>query len=117
MVLMTIARRLKALARNGELVARLGGDEFAIVQHGLVSADTSFFVDRVITAVREEIMLPDATCTVGLSIGTEFSRSPSSDLDVMMSEAERSAYAAMHSGGSWIDRKHENMPFNAALAF
>jgi hypothetical protein len=38
-VLVAIARRLEALARDRGFAARLGGDEFTVVQHGAIDLD------------------------------------------------------------------------------
>lgn len=70
-VLVEVARRLSGAVRIGDTVARLGGDEFAILCPRVVAGeDLEHIADRVRTAMREPIALPDgAAVTISASMG------------------------------------------------
>ncbi|MEV6846673.1 EAL domain-containing protein [Actinoplanes sp. NPDC051411] len=71
-LLTTIADRLRAQVRPGDMLARLGGDEFAILMEDLAAADAAALAARLLAVVREPIRLAsrDAMCTLSLGIAT-----------------------------------------------
>jgi diguanylate cyclase len=54
-VLITVATRISARVRNGDIVCRYGGDEFVVV---LPSAPDPLAVSRVADSIRERVSLP-----------------------------------------------------------
>jgi len=54
-ILTTVATRISARVRNGDIVCRYGGDEFVVV---LPSAPDPLAVSRVADAIRERVSLP-----------------------------------------------------------
>ncbi len=69
-LLREVASRLASLTRAEDTVARLGGDEFAVVCPGTDAADLERLGRRVLDAVREPVVLPGGTVTVGVSVGS-----------------------------------------------
>jgi diguanylate cyclase (GGDEF)-like protein/PAS domain S-box-containing protein len=79
-LLCTVADRLRAAARAGDLVARLGGDEFAIILHRVGGeGETEAAVERILAAMREPQVhagkLLDCSASIGAALypgpGTE----------------------------------------------
>ena len=93
LVLVEVARRLRACVREGGAVARTGGDEFVIVLHGLADSKAAELVARRIrTALAEEIELADGSrVTVGASIGVVSVSAPS-DADDLLAAADMAMY-------------------------
>jgi diguanylate cyclase (GGDEF)-like protein/PAS domain S-box-containing protein len=70
-VLVTVAERLVAALRPGDLVARMGGDEFAVLCERLSSADdVERVADRLLSAIRQPItQFPGGPVTIDASLG------------------------------------------------
>ena len=74
-VLIEVAKRLSALARNEDIVSRLGGDEFVILlsQVGtdqlLANKNSLVFAQRVLKEISKDINFKDSTHQIGASIG------------------------------------------------
>jgi diguanylate cyclase (GGDEF)-like protein/PAS domain S-box-containing protein len=72
-LLATVARRLGARLRRGDLVARLGGDEFLVVLPGLARETARAEADRIAAelarTVAQPVELPGGPVPVGVSIG------------------------------------------------
>ena len=71
-VLVSVAARLTALARPGDVVARLGGDEFMIVALDLTPRDGEGYASAIIGKVTAEpySVLGLAPLRVGISVGS-----------------------------------------------
>jgi diguanylate cyclase (GGDEF)-like protein/PAS domain S-box-containing protein len=70
MILKTLAERLRALVRDGDLVARLQGDQFAIMLVDLdQTEDASLVAEKVIREVSQPVSLGEREITVSASIG------------------------------------------------
>jgi len=68
-VLRTVAARLRAASRKGDMVARLGGDEFACLTTGTPRAALDALAARMLEVVREPVAVGDVQARVGCSIG------------------------------------------------
>ncbi|BEL06827.1 hypothetical protein Q0Z83_050180 [Actinoplanes sichuanensis] len=95
-VLVTVAARLTAAARPGDLVVRLGGDEFAVVlaAPATVSAGRRLGVD-ILDAVSAPIPIQGEQVTVGGSIGMAAGPHP---LGELLRRADIAMYAAKAAG-------------------
>ena len=94
-VLQTVAHRLDAALRPGDLVARIGGDEFAVLCERLVDpGDVVTVAERLIDAVAEPVVLDDTEVSITTSIGVaELGRGATPDeilarADLAMREAK-----------------------------
>jgi diguanylate cyclase (GGDEF)-like protein/PAS domain S-box-containing protein len=97
-VLRTVAERLRAVHRKGDVVARLGGDEFAsVVEHARREAlDT--LAARMLAAVCEPMTLDGATVAVGCSIGIATWPLDAQDGAGLLARADRALYQVKHGG-------------------
>ena len=103
-VLVDVARRLKAVARDGDLVARLGGDEFAIVVGGAADdAEAGAFAAELLHVFDEPFDIDDMGLHVGASIGIAVSHAPETDdnVTVLLQRADVAMYRAKASGAGW----------------
>lgn len=103
-VLIAIADVIRGSLRSADLVARYGGDEFAVLAPELEPDDAHIVADRLVAAIRSvRVDAGDGayvTVTVSVGIATAFDPpdSPPRALDVMLSAADRSLYAAKKAG-------------------
>lgn len=93
-VLRTVALRIQACLRNGDVVARLGGDEFAVL---LASAppDPTEITRRIAASIATEISAHDHRCTVTASIG-HTTTGHGDTLDTALTRADHQMYATKH---------------------
>jgi diguanylate cyclase (GGDEF)-like protein len=98
-VLKSVAGRLRAVVREGDLMARLGGDEFAVLQHG-VSDRTS--VTELAARINESLSCPlpieDLSIHIGASIGIRLSSAQENDPLRLLSLADEALYRVKQSG-------------------
>ena len=97
-LLKTVAERLRAVTRAGDIVARLGGDEFVVVQTDINGKDqVEDFARRLASAVNAPMKLKEqeivATVSVGVALAPADGTSPerllkSADLALYKSKAE-----------------------------
>ena len=103
-LLTTIAERLRAQVRPGDVLARLGGDEFAILLRDLAPADASGLAERLLATVREPIRLAsrDITCSLSIGIATSLACEPSASgvvcAEQLLGNADLAMYAAKRAG-------------------
>ncbi|WP_083439128.1 diguanylate cyclase domain-containing protein [Herbaspirillum autotrophicum] len=95
-VLVTIAARIKAQLREGDLVARLGGDEFAILLKPLRSSnDAVVIADKIIEDMHNPIPLPTGTTIVtSLTIGVAVFPDHACDPAALLGAADEAMYRA-----------------------
>jgi diguanylate cyclase (GGDEF)-like protein len=107
-LLVTIARKLQASVRPGDIVARLGGDEFAILLECLTDVrDATAAADRIQTSLRLPIDLEGhrvvATASIGIALST-----PGDQPEDMLQTADAAMYHSKAIGPSRynvIDRR------------
>jgi len=102
-VLCESARRLEAAVRKQDTVARLGGDEFAIIVEG--EADLPRHLEaakrlatRLLTAIRQPILVGDNVVNVGVSIGIAIARTDAADGDALLRAADIAMYRSKQAG-------------------
>ena len=97
-LLVAVARRLTAAARQSDCVARLGGDEFAMILADVESsADTAALVDRIGRALNQPVRLTERTVHVSASIGITHS-DDGPDIGTLLRLADRAMYEAKRNG-------------------
>ncbi|WP_433367349.1 putative bifunctional diguanylate cyclase/phosphodiesterase [Actinoplanes sp. CA-142083] len=103
-LLTTIAERLRAQVRPGDVLARLGGDEFAILLRDLDPADASGLAERLLTTAREPIRLAsrDITCSLSIGLASSTGCEPTSTgavcAEQLLGNADLAMYAAKRGG-------------------
>lgn len=99
-VLRTVAGRLRANSRAGDIAARLGGDEFVVVLEPVDrEASAVAAARRIIHAVSRPIPVGDGNeVRVGASVGITFNLDASTDADAVLNEADQAVYRAKNSG-------------------
>jgi diguanylate cyclase (GGDEF)-like protein/PAS domain S-box-containing protein len=98
-LLTTIADRLRAQVRPGDMLARLGGDEFAILMEDLAAADAAALAARLLAVVREPIRLAsrDVVCTLSLGIASA-AGGDGLTAEQLLGNADLAMYAAKRAG-------------------
>ncbi|HEX9999620.1 MAG TPA: GGDEF domain-containing protein, partial [Actinoplanes sp.] len=95
-VLITVATRLNAAVRPGDLLARLGGDEFALVLGAPATEEAGLrLADRILTALAEPMDVEDEQISVSGSIGLATGRE---SLGALLHQADVAMYAAKAAG-------------------
>ncbi|MGY1845257.1 putative bifunctional diguanylate cyclase/phosphodiesterase [Modestobacter sp. SYSU DS0875] len=98
-VLRTVAGRLEAAVRSGDVVCRLGGDEFVVLVEPVeTERDLLELAERLIAVVSQPIATDGHQVRVGASIGVAVSRDATTDADVLFAEADAATYRAKRHG-------------------
>ena len=98
-VLRTIAGRLTACSRKGDVVARLGGDEFALVMDdNEKTEDVAQFVQRLLEELERPMKVLDRELTVTASIGIAVYPVDGEDVTTLVKNADAAMYAAKQGG-------------------
>jgi diguanylate cyclase (GGDEF)-like protein/PAS domain S-box-containing protein len=111
-LLVSVARRLEASVRPGDVVARLGGDEFAIlVSGGKCGIDANALAERVMANLRQPLSFDDTgflpSCTLGFTVFPQ----DRSDADGLIRHADKALYAAKAQGrGTWRAFASSSLP-------
>ena len=95
-----MARRMKSALREGDTIARLGGDEFIAVLTDLPDVATSdILVNRLITAIDQDIIIDTLRLRVTASIGiTFYPQDAAVDADQLLRQADHAMYQAKQTG-------------------
>jgi diguanylate cyclase len=97
-LLVAVAQRLAASARQSDCVARIGGDEFAMILADVGSrADTRALAERVRGVLDEPVRLAGRTVRVGASIGVAHS-DDGPDVGTLLRLADLAMYQAKRDG-------------------
>ncbi len=114
LLLIEVARRLRAIVRDTDTVARLGGDEFALVVTDATNEQVLDIAERIRLALRAPAQLGEQSCWVSASIGVCFAvRGQPADL--VLRDADTAMYAAK-SGSRGSVQIYETAMHAAALS-
>ncbi|WP_347332846.1 bifunctional diguanylate cyclase/phosphodiesterase [Marinimicrobium locisalis] len=98
-LLVEVAHRLRGCLREEDSVARLGGDEFAVLlRHVKEARYASLVAEKIIDALRRPIRLSAQEVVVGASIGITLAPDDSSDIEILMRNADLAMYQAKNHG-------------------
>jgi diguanylate cyclase (GGDEF)-like protein/PAS domain S-box-containing protein len=98
-LLKIIASRLKICIRTTDIAARLGGDEFILVITNLRNPEaTTFFAEKIITALLEPIKIQEHELLITTSIGISFFPSDGTDYQTLTKNADLALYHAKENG-------------------
>lgn len=104
-LLIEVASRLKAAARDGDTVARIGGDEFVFLLTDLSCPDE---INQVLDNLMASVSLPfvcgdqGVSFSVSASIGVAFYPDDDADEGVLLRHADQAMYKAKQMGRSCI---------------
>jgi diguanylate cyclase (GGDEF)-like protein len=111
-VLVSVARRLEAVATDVDLLARFGGDEFlALVTDdaGRAEQKAAAFVTRVQEALGAPIPVDDAEVFLDASVGVALNTFGADDPDDLLAHAEAAMYQAKRRGGFGVETFGESL--------
>jgi diguanylate cyclase (GGDEF)-like protein len=98
-LLVTVARRLEACVRGGDIVARLGGDEFAILLERIADArDSAMVAERVQRALMAPLSIGGYDHVTSASIGVALSTGANEQPEYLLRSADIAMYRAKNGG-------------------
>jgi diguanylate cyclase (GGDEF)-like protein len=98
-LLVEVARRIGACARDSDTVGRMGGDEFMVLLTQLdAEADAARAAERIIEAVSRPVLLEERSVLVGASVGISFFPHDGEDAITLQKHADVAMYAAKQAG-------------------
>ncbi|MGH6681487.1 MAG: EAL domain-containing protein, partial [Bradyrhizobium sp.] len=98
-LLQTVATRIRACIKSGDLIARLGGDEFAVIRTGVASIDDVVeFVTRLHETIRRPYECLGHQLSTDASIGIALAPRDGTELDQLIKNADLAMYAAKADG-------------------
>ncbi|MEO5806367.1 EAL domain-containing protein [Devosia sp.] len=107
-LLIMVAKRIQALARETDYVARLGGDEFAIILPNDCSPEgNATLAARLIEEVKKPYQIDDDVLSIGISIGIAMAPANGTRPDQILRNADLALYRAKADGRS-VYRFFEN---------
>jgi diguanylate cyclase (GGDEF)-like protein len=98
-LLRTVAERLRAAIRVGDIAARLGGDEFVVIQAGISGKDQAEdFARRLTAAVIAPIMFKEQEMVATVSIGVALAPSDGTNPERLLKSADLALYKSKDEG-------------------
>ncbi len=117
-VLVAIARRLEAIARDRGFAARLGGDEFTLVQHAAVDMDGILdFGANVVRAFDTPLQVDDREVIVSVSVGASLFPDHERDAEALLRAADAALFRAKALGRSQLALFTPDLLVNASAKF
>ena len=101
MVLSSVASRLRAIVRKGDIACRLGGDEFCILAFGVQEAEQAGAIaEKIVAAIREPY---DNLAVIGSSLGVPLYPDAAGSAAGLLECADIAMYASKRKGGNgWV---------------
>ena len=98
-LLKQIGERINNCLRESDFLARLGGDEFIIQLYGNISEEGAETVAlNTIENISKPFYFDNCVATVGASIGISIYPKDGTDIDILISKADKAMYAAKNNG-------------------
>jgi diguanylate cyclase (GGDEF)-like protein len=102
-VLIAIARRLEAIARDRGFAARLGGDEFTLVQRGAIDAeDVLAFGTSIVRAFDLPLQVDEREVIVSVSVGASMYPEHDQNAEALLRAADAALFRAKALGRSQL---------------
>ena len=100
LLLQTVASRVRAQLRQGDLAGRLAGDEFVVICEDLEDeAGISGLAQRIKDALRQPVAFRDTQLVVTASIGIAIGHGSSQSVDGLLAAADTAMYGVKGKGG------------------
>ena len=98
-VLRTVAARMTAILRDGDIVSRFGGDEFVIAQFGIADHEVlANATARIVKVFETPLSIDDREVTVKASIGTSVSAMEAGAAERLIANADTAVYVVKARG-------------------
>ncbi|MEE8588508.1 MAG: diguanylate cyclase, partial [Sulfurimonadaceae bacterium] len=98
-VLKFFAKRLNASVRTEDTIARIGGDEFMVIMENLQTPEAiSVVANKIVSIVKEPIILGEQTLNLGTSIGISVYPQNGETSEVLLKNADTAMYKAKDEG-------------------
>lgn len=98
-LLVAFTSRIQKCIRETDTLARLGGDEFAIIIDGYGTIeDVSTVAKRIVSALQESWIIQDNEFTTTSSIGIALYQNEATDMDTLLSHADKALYRSKERG-------------------
>lgn len=102
-VLKKVGGRLEQQMRQSDTIARIGGDEFVIFLADIQNReDTHALLERILSVLKEPIVIEGLTLRVGASIGATFYPDDENDIDMLIRHADAAMYRSKEGGRNCI---------------
>jgi len=108
-LLLGVSQRLLSHVRESDTLARLGGDEFVLIAPGPEEQPAHVLAERLQAALREPIVVQDATCFVQASIGLAVYPQDGADAEALLRSADIAMYRSKVAGRGVITYFEEAM--------
>jgi diguanylate cyclase (GGDEF)-like protein/PAS domain S-box-containing protein len=101
-MLITVAERMRAYTRSGDVAARLGGDEFALLMPGLEETDLRARMDALQAALSAPVDVGQRRLHISISAGAALFPRDGQDCESLLKNADLALYDAKRAGhGHW----------------
>jgi len=99
-LLRLVAKRLRAMLRDGDVVARLGGDEFAlcVAAPSLENQRITELAERIVDRLGRPYLVSGHLVNIGASIGIALSPRDGQGYDPLLRDADLALYQAKNAG-------------------
>jgi diguanylate cyclase (GGDEF)-like protein len=117
-VLIAIARRLEAIARDRGFAARLGGDEFTVVRQGGADADEILaFGASIVRAFDTPLLVDEREVIVSVSVGASVFPEHENDAEALLRAADAALFRAKALGRSQLSAFTPELLVTASTKF
>jgi diguanylate cyclase (GGDEF)-like protein len=102
-LLKEVAKRLKAIAAQGDLIIRMGGDEFILVQKSVRGCtEAEAMAQRIFETLSSPYCVAGHDIVIGASIGIAVSPDHGQTVDALLSRSDSALYRAKANRGGYV---------------
>lgn len=97
-IIQRVAKCIQETFHSTDLCARFGGDEYVVFISNISKEELTALLNQLLKRIKDEVKLPDARCTMGISIGAAFLNEVGKDYVNLFHCADNALYAAKKTG-------------------